>query len=152
MTSLAIKCYRLLILGSKYSTRKGCLAMVVSKLLGLPAHFGKAEKLRGELFIRFQQLFAWINHFAADHTHLGGADGSILAVTGGGVELTTKGDIHGYDTIQKRVPIGTNNQVLTVDSSQALGLKWSSAAAGGSVKTVTGPYASDYWEIVEIDG
>tara|TARA_R110002096_G_scaffold136519_1_gene289191 strand:- start:1052 stop:1903 length:852 start_codon:yes stop_codon:yes gene_type:complete len=37
---------------------------------------------------------------------------------------TTKGDLSGFDTTFDRVPIGTNNQVLTADSAQALGLKW----------------------------
>lgn len=38
--------------------------------------------------------------------------------------LTTKGDLVGYNTANARVPVGTNNQVLTADSTQALGLKW----------------------------
>ena len=37
---------------------------------------------------------------------------------------TTKGDLSGFDTTFDRVPIGTNDQVLTADSAQALGLKW----------------------------
>ena len=52
---------------------------------------------------------------------------------GGGEEgidppTTTKGDLSGFDTTFDRVPIGSNNQVLTADSAQALGLKWASAA------------------------
>lgn len=43
--------------------------------------------------------------------------------------LTTKGDIYGYSTTNARVPIGTNGQVLTADSTQALGLKWATPAA-----------------------
>ena len=43
--------------------------------------------------------------------------------------LTTKGDIHGFDTADKRIPVGTDDQVLTADSAQALGVKWSD---GGS--------------------
>ena len=45
----------------------------------------------------------------------------------GGVDvemLTTKGDTHGFDTDNARVPIGANTTVLTADSTQALGLKW----------------------------
>ncbi len=38
--------------------------------------------------------------------------------------LTTKGDIHGFDTVDDRIPIGTNDQILTADSAQGLGLKW----------------------------
>lgn len=48
---------------------------------------------------------------------------------GASIPLTTKGDLFGYDTANARVPIGTNNQVLTADSAQALGLKWATPAA-----------------------
>jgi len=48
------------------------------------------------------------------------------------IPLTTKGDLFGYDTANARVPIGTNGQVLTADSTQSLGLKWAAAAAGAS--------------------
>jgi len=42
--------------------------------------------------------------------------------------LTTKGDLYGFSTLDARIPIGTNNQVLTADSAQALGLKWATPA------------------------
>jgi hypothetical protein len=45
--------------------------------------------------------------------------------------LTTKGDLFGYSTTNARVPIGTNGQVLTADSTEALGLKWATVAGGG---------------------
>ena len=48
-----------------------------------------------------------------------------------GTDLTTKGDVHGYSTTNTRIPIGDNDQVLTADSSEALGLKWATASAGG---------------------
>lgn len=38
--------------------------------------------------------------------------------------LTTKGDLWGYNTDNARIPIGSNDQVLTADSTEALGLKW----------------------------
>ena len=38
--------------------------------------------------------------------------------------LTTKGDTHGFSTVNQRVGIGANTQVLTADSTEALGLKW----------------------------
>mgnify|MGYP003640350546 CR=1 FL=1 len=47
-----------------------------------------------------------------------------------GTDLTTKGDIHGYSDTNTRVPIGSNDQVLTADSSVALGLKWAAASSG----------------------
>jgi hypothetical protein len=51
---------------------------------------------------------------------------------GGGVPddlLTTKGDTHGFDTANARVPIGVDTQVLTADSTEALGLKWGDITA-----------------------
>lgn len=68
--------------------------------------------------------------------------------------LTTKGDIVGYSTQTARVPIGSNDQILIADSTQALGLKWaannftpsaSNALAGSVVKvarTQTGSVAT----------
>jgi hypothetical protein len=53
-----------------------------------------------------------------------------------GTDLTTKGDLHGYGTSNTRVPIGSNDQVLTADSAQALGLKWATAAGGGSLELI----------------
>lgn len=59
------------------------------------------------------------------------SDITIASTGGGGGENTTKGDIEGFDTAAARIPIGTNDQVLTADSTQALGLKWATPAAGG---------------------
>lgn len=44
---------------------------------------------------------------------------------------TTKGDLEGFSTVAARIPIGTNGQHLEADSTQALGLKWATPAAGG---------------------
>lgn len=53
------------------------------------------------------------------------------SASGEGIDLTTKGDLHGFDTVDKRIAIGTNNQVLTADSALALGIKWADPAGGG---------------------
>ena len=45
--------------------------------------------------------------------------------------LTTKGDLYGFGTSDARIPIGTNNHVLTADSTETLGLKWAAPATGG---------------------
>ncbi len=42
-----------------------------------------------------------------------------------------KGDLIAFGTAWSRLPIGATGQVLTVDSTQPLGLKWSSPAGGG---------------------
>lgn len=66
---------------------------------------------------------------AAVVTDLGGGVAGV-AVTGGGAAspLTTKGDLWGYSTLDVRIPVGTNNQVLTADSAQAAGVKWATPA------------------------
>jgi hypothetical protein len=46
--------------------------------------------------------------------------------------LTTKGDLYGFGTSDARIPIGTNNHVLTADSTQSLGLKWAAPSGGAS--------------------
>jgi hypothetical protein len=57
--------------------------------------------------------------------------GSAWVAVGGGSPLTTKGDVYGFSTVDARIPVGANNTVLTADSTQALGLKWATPAAGG---------------------
>lgn len=44
--------------------------------------------------------------------------------------LTTKGDVYTYSTTDARLPVGTNGQVLTADSTAATGLAWNTTAAG----------------------
>lgn len=64
------------------------------------------------------------------------AQGRLTAASSGATPLasplTTKGDVWGYSTVNARVPIGTNGQVLTADSTQALGLKWATPSGTGS--------------------
>lgn len=44
--------------------------------------------------------------------------------------VTTKGDLFGFSTVAARLPVsGTNGNVLTEDSTQALGMQWSAASA-----------------------
>ena len=56
--------------------------------------------------------------------------GGMIGGGGSNPPTTTKGDISGFDTTYARIPIGTNDQVLTADSTQALGLKWADSAGG----------------------
>ena len=53
--------------------------------------------------------------------------------TGSVSPLTTKGDLYGFSTLDARIPIGTNNQVLTADSAEALGLKWATPSSPTAV-------------------
>jgi hypothetical protein len=41
---------------------------------------------------------------------------------------TTKGDLIAYSTVNARLPVGSNTQVLSADSTQTTGLKWVNAA------------------------
>jgi len=50
----------------------------------------------------------------------------------GGSPLTTKGDLFTYSTVDARLPIGTNDYVLTADSTQATGMKWAAGGGGGT--------------------
>lgn len=60
---------------------------------------------------------------------------TIAASAAAGDPLTTKGDIMAFDTDANRVPVGTNDQVLTADSAQSLGVKWATVPGGDPLTT-----------------
>jgi hypothetical protein len=79
--------------------------------------------------------------------------GSAWVTIGGSASpLTTKGDLYGYSTTNARVAVGTNGQVLTADSTAAVGVAWAApasytqisstsiAGAGTSISSIAGTY------------
>ncbi len=60
----------------------------------------------------------------------GTGQNSASAAFGALSPLTTKGDIVGYSTVNARIPVGSDGQVLTADSAQSLGLKWATPTTG----------------------
>lgn len=73
----------------------------------------------------------------------------VLSSTGIPSPLTTKGDIYTYSTVNDRLAVGTNGQILFSDSTASTGLKWGTAstsvlitrdmtAASGAVVTAHG--------------
>jgi len=53
-------------------------------------------------------------------------------IDGSKLPLDTKGDLIVFGKKNERLPVGTNGQVLTADSAQALGVKWAAASGGSS--------------------
>ncbi len=58
-----------------------------------------------------------------------GSGGVTWGSAGDSSPLTTKGDIYTFSTDNARLPIGTDNHVLTADSGEPTGVKWAALSA-----------------------
>ena len=87
--------------------------------------------------------FTWVTDAAGDITGVtagtgisgGGTSGTVTVTNSMATAIDAKGDLiigTGADTFD-RLAVGTNNYVLTADSSTATGVKWAAAAGGGKL-------------------
>lgn len=83
------------------------------------------------------------------HLQRKNSSGTIVDIEGSASPLTTKGDIHGFSTVDARLAVGSDGQVLTADSTQSLGIKWAAAGGGSSgyaldTYAIDGTYGDDF--------
>lgn len=71
------------------------------------------------------------------------ADPAWASVAAGSSPLTTKGDLYVYTTVDARLAVGTDGQVLTADAASAAGVKWAAAASAGTNALLDGSAHSD---------
>lgn len=96
-------------------------------------------------------MFSYLKDTNATEYYSGSA---WVAIGGGGLSspLTTKGDVWGYSTTNARVPVGTNGQVLTADSTAATGVAWATASSGGMTSIASGSLSGSALSLTSISG
>lgn len=84
----------------------------------------------------------------------GGTSGTVTITNSMATAIDAKGDLvvgTGADTFS-RLGVGTNNQVLSADSSTATGLKWATVSSGGFTELATGSLSGQTTTISSISG
>lgn len=86
----------------------------------------------------------WQQWFVNVENKVNAINAVIVAISGSGSTsgafstlspLTTKGDLLGYSTTDIRLPVGADTYVLTADSTQPSGVKWSAPGASSPLTT-----------------
>lgn len=90
-----------------------------------------------------ETLASTTTYYAAQFTGIPAADGKAVYQVMGQFQgtvspLTTKGDLWGFSTVDARLPVGTNGQYLSADSTESLGVKWVGITAITSLGGLTG--------------
>jgi hypothetical protein len=62
-----------------------------------------------------------------------------ISIPTAAMPLTTKGDVFTYSTVPDRLAVGADGLVLTADSAEATGLKWTAAGSGDMTAAVYDP-------------
>lgn len=75
-----------------------------------------------------------IDFVGAGVTASGSGPTKTVTIPGASSPLTTKGDLYGFTTVDARVPVGVNGQVLKADSTAASGVAW-----GNLPNVIAGP-------------
>jgi hypothetical protein len=84
----------------------------------------------------------------------GGTSGTVTVTNSMATAIDAKGDLvagTGADAFSK-LTVGANDTVLTADSAQATGLKWSALASGGMTSLASGSLSSSSLTISSISG
>lgn len=71
---------------------------------------------------------------------------------GGGSPLTTKGDLFGFDTADNRIPVGTDGQVLTADSTAPLGVSYQTPTTGAPLDMDDGTTTVNNVTLINVTG
>lgn len=107
-----------------------CTGVVSSVALSAPAQFtvsGSPVTSSGTLTLAWQTVS---QNYGLFGPLSGSGAPSFRAIAAGDIGLTTKGDLITYSTVLARLGVGADGTVLTADSAQTTGLKWSAASAG----------------------